>query len=280
MNRLLEIGFEPAGHWLLNAGALDLDLSRHASQQNILYAFVSDGEVMYVGKTRNRLYTRMSGYRNPGPSQCTNVRNNARIRALLQKGAAVDILALPDNGLLHYGQFHFNLAAGLEDSLIAEISPSWNGSATSPAGATSLSEKHQSDARSGTEPAEPQINTDSGAGDSEFVLCGAQAPQTPRPITSFPLVVHPTYYEKGFFNVGVSYAELFGGGGQKIDIFCGDADGPIIGMINRTANHNRTPRIMGGRGLRDWFQRHMREMQKACVTVLSPAAIRIEPQQG
>lgn len=280
MNRLLEIGFEPVGHWLLKDGTLDFNLSRHASQRHVLYAFVSDGEVKYVGKTVQTLYARMYGYRNPGSSQVTNLRNNASIRALLQQEAAVDILALPDNGLIHYGQFHLSLAAGLEDSLISVISPPWNGSATGPAGATSLSEPHQSEARAGTEPAEPQINTDSGAGDSESVLCGAQTPQTPRPIASFPLVVHKTYYNQGFFNVGVSYAALFGGDGQTIDIYCGDADRPIFGTINRTANNNQTPRIMGGKGLRDWFQRHLREMQEASVTVLSPTAIRIEPRQG
>ena len=37
---------------------------------------------------------------------------------LLSKGKSIDIFALPDNGLIHYGGFHLNLAAGLESSLI------------------------------------------------------------------------------------------------------------------------------------------------------------------
>jgi len=45
MNRLLAIGFEPAGHWLPEGDDLTFALTRHASQRNILYAFVSDGEV-------------------------------------------------------------------------------------------------------------------------------------------------------------------------------------------------------------------------------------------
>ena len=53
-----------------------------------------------------------------------------------------------------------------------------------------------------------------------------------------------------------------------------------FGAINRTANNNTTPRIMGGKGLRDWFQREMSEMQEATVTVLSQTAIRIEPRRG
>jgi len=34
---------------------------------------------------------------------------------------------LADHGLLHYGGFHVNLAAGLEDSLIRDLNPPWNG---------------------------------------------------------------------------------------------------------------------------------------------------------
>ncbi|ADE14797.1 hypothetical protein Nhal_1669 [Nitrosococcus halophilus Nc 4] len=36
MNRLLEIGFEPAGHWLLDNGFLTFELSRYGNQKDIL----------------------------------------------------------------------------------------------------------------------------------------------------------------------------------------------------------------------------------------------------
>ena len=242
MNRLLEIGFEPAGHWRQSADGIDCELFRHASQRNILYAFVSDGQVKYVGKTVQPLRTRMAGYRKPALTQTTNVRNNAKIKALLQAGAAVDILALPDNGLLHYGQFHVNLAAGLEDNIISVLNPEWNGNRESP-------------------PTDPTLPT----------------PQSPEKSVSFPLIVQKTYYSKGFFNIGIGQADQFGSDGQEIEIFCGDAEQPILGVINRTANENKTPRIMGGEGLRDWFQREMSEMQEATITVLSKTAIRIEP---
>ena len=47
MNRLLEIGFELAGHWLLGDDQkLSCKLLRHSAQANILYAFVRNGEVI------------------------------------------------------------------------------------------------------------------------------------------------------------------------------------------------------------------------------------------
>jgi hypothetical protein len=67
----------------------------------------------------------------------------------------------------------------------------------------------------------------------------------------------------------------FGADGQEIEIFCGCADQPIIGIINRTANTNNTPRIMGGVGLRDWLHHNVKEMDQVKIDVLSPTAIRI-----
>lgn len=216
----------------------------------------------------------MGGYKNPAPSQTTNVRNNARIKALLQLNAAVDILALPDNGLLHYGQFHLNLAAGLEDSLISIMSPEWNGNSTLPP------------IRPIDTTQTPELETTPVVA-KPILVAKAQDPnhnpaveQAPKCIASFPLTVHKTYYNQGFFNIGVSHASLFGTDGQEIEIFCGTAEQPIVGTINRTANNNKTPRIMGGKGLRDWFHQHMREMQEATIGVFSPTALRIQARES
>lgn len=62
MNRLLDIGFEIAGHWFIENGKLRFELIRHSTQKNILYAFVCDGQVKYVGKTVRSLSERMAGY--------------------------------------------------------------------------------------------------------------------------------------------------------------------------------------------------------------------------
>ena len=81
--------------------------------RNVLYAFVSNGEIKYIWKTTKSLKKRMYSYQNPGPTQSTNIKNNGYIKELLEANEAVDIFVLPDSGLLHYGWFHINLAAGL-----------------------------------------------------------------------------------------------------------------------------------------------------------------------
>lgn len=257
MNRLLEVGFEPAGHWLLRGDKLKCELVRHSSQKNILYAFVCDGQVKYVGKTVRPLAVRMVGYESPGKTQSTNINNHRRIREQLAKGMAVEIFALPDNGLLHYGQFHLNLAAALEDDIIRVVDPEWNGGSSevtvnpSPVSAVAPA--------SGLEPESVVVTPPTGA---------------------FSFVLQPTYHRTGFFNVGVSAQGLLGTDGETIELFLGDSPQPILGTINRRANANGTPRIMGGSGLRDWFGANASVSTTISVDVLSPLAIRLRPMNG
>ncbi len=124
--RLEAMGFVRCGEWHLDGTQPKYVLERHATAQNVLYAFIISGEVAYIGKTTQPLQRRMYGYQRPGPTQSTNIKCNAYLREALQDGKAVAIHALPDNGLLYYGGFHVNLAAGLEDSIISGIRPSWN----------------------------------------------------------------------------------------------------------------------------------------------------------
>ena len=127
MDQLHEIGFRNVGSWRLVNDKPEYNLTDLATSKNVIYAFVSNSEVKYIGKTTMTLKKRMYGYQNPGPKQSTNIKNNRLITEILLGGQEVDILALADNGLLRYANFHINLAAGLEDGLIAELNPEWNG---------------------------------------------------------------------------------------------------------------------------------------------------------
>lgn len=120
------MGFRHCGEWCLEDGKLKCVLVDNASAKNVLYAFISDGAVLYIGKTVTSLKKRMYGYQNPVGTQSTNRKGHENIKEFLAAGSTVEIHALPDNGLLFYGGFHVNLAAGLEDNLIKQIKPKWN----------------------------------------------------------------------------------------------------------------------------------------------------------
>ncbi len=247
MNRLLEIGFVPAGHWILEDDKLKFELTRLSTQKNILYAFVCDGQVKYVGKTIRALAIRMSGYKTPGITQTTNINNHRRIKELLSLRVAVEILALPDNGLLHYGQFHLNLAAALEDAIVRVINPEWNGGK-----------------------AEEKIRL------SDIPTTGSEPPAAI--IGTFSFTLQPTYYRSGFFNVGVSSQKYLGSDGETIELFLGDGINQFsvqsIAAPIRTVRHASWAEPASGTGSTGMLQRWTvfrlkccHQMQSACASM-------------
>ncbi len=87
---------------------------------------------------------------------------------------------------------------------------------------------------------------------------------------TFTIELHKTYYNMGFFNVSVQHEHLFGSDGEELSIFLQDQrNHPLIGHINRTANQNHTPRIMGTKHLRDWFQNNFSMNDLIKIVILS-----------
>ena len=84
------------------------------------------------------------------------------------------------------------------------------------------------------------------------------------------LTLHKTYYNKGFFNLGVEIERFVRPNNGPISIRLGNSDREIRGEVNRSANINGTPRIMGGVELRDWFRHNYSLNDKVNVLVLAP----------
>lgn len=126
--KLIDVGFKNVGFWNIgNSEELIYKLNYLSSVENILYAFIEDNELLYIGKTTQNLDNRFKGYLKPGRTQTTNIRNNFELTKLIRIGKVIEIWLLEDVGLMEYGGFKLNLAAGLEDSLIKELRPKWNG---------------------------------------------------------------------------------------------------------------------------------------------------------
>lgn len=126
LNKLIQIGFKKVGSWSLNDETVSVQIEQESCSKNVLYSFVVDDEPKYVGKTTQTLKKRMYGYAKPSPTQSTNIKNNRLIKNALKANCKVELFVLPDHGLLHFGEFHVNLAAGLEDSIVRTLSPEWN----------------------------------------------------------------------------------------------------------------------------------------------------------
>lgn len=245
MNRLINIGFISIGHWYTDDSGVKFKLSSHHSTKNVLYTFISNGVVKYIGKTSRQLNQRMSGYQNPAPTQTTNIRVNNKINTLLRNNDRIDIFILVDNGLLKYGNFNINLAAGLEDSLIQEINPGWNITGKK------SSKKNQKIKDNNLDITVPTLKT-------------------------LEIKLGYAYYNQGFFNISKPNSKFFGNDKMAIEIQLGKSPTKIIsGYINRTANTNGTPRIMGGKEFRDWVQKNFTQNEIMKVNILSPVSVQL-----
>ncbi len=253
LDRLLRAGLTKVGKWELDGdGRLALLLDDKAAASPVLYAFVQDASVRYVGKSSQALANRLYGYTRPGPSQKTNIRLNRLLIDELTRGGAVDIYALEDTAPTEHAGFSINLPAALEDDIIRQLQPDWNSNGVATPASTAKSAEFEKPT-----PAKP-------AADAESRL---------KP--SFSVQIGKTYRRQGFFNVPVDYARYFGRHGQEIEIRVSGGRS-AWGTINRKVNSNDTPRIMGGTALRDWFVDNLKLGDRAKVVVLSPQSITLE----
>lgn len=125
LERLKNIGFKLVGHWIIKDEKIFPQIHSFNHEKNILYAFIVLDEVKYIGKSSQSLSDRLKGYINPGKTQHTNIRNNAKIKEILSTQNNVSIYVFTA-GSQNYKGFNLSLAAGLEDSIIETIKPKWN----------------------------------------------------------------------------------------------------------------------------------------------------------
>lgn len=126
VDRLLELGFVEAGSWALSGGKPYITLNENSSVSPALYAFVEDEDVVYVGKSIKTLRHRMRQYEKPGPTQRTSKRIHASIAASVAAGRRMRVFVLKCEKAIDYRGVKINIAAGLEDPLIALFKPAWN----------------------------------------------------------------------------------------------------------------------------------------------------------
>jgi hypothetical protein len=247
---LTEIGFAHAGRWALQDNDLVFDIGDLSQASPALYAFVIKGDIKYVGKTARTLSERLYGYRKPGPSQRTNIKVEAKIKSCLRADEAVEIYAYHDPNAVKVGRFQLNMAAALEDDIIRQLQPEWNGGERGSV-AIELGSKSEKASLANTNICDQDSN---------------------RP--TFLITVGKTYYRRGFFNVPVAFARYFGQHGAAIYIQVKDR--PLFqGHINRTVNKSDAPRVMGGTTLRDWLQDSLAQGDAISITVLDPTTIHL-----
>ncbi|MCS4504286.1 GIY-YIG nuclease family protein [Arhodomonas aquaeolei] len=193
MEMLTALGFGRIGAWEIGPQGLRLHLERMGDDAPALYAFVVAGAVMYIGKTTRPLRRRLYGYLRPGETQRTNVRVRGLILDAFQDGKAVETLGFSDKREQRLATFRLNLPAALEDDLIKQLSPPWNGG--------------KADRTANPEP-EDRLAIDNSPASAPVQSLG-QAPtltHSDQKQPAFTVRIGRTYHDQGFFNVPVKHA--------------------------------------------------------------------------
>jgi hypothetical protein len=126
LTRLLNIGFRYVGEWHLVRKKLGYTLYSENDSRNLLFAFVSETEILYIGEISESFKRMLYGYQKTNAAQTPDCTLNRLLSELLQAGGIVEIYALPDHGLLQVGDSYIDLASILEENLIAVLKPKWN----------------------------------------------------------------------------------------------------------------------------------------------------------
>ncbi len=130
LTRIMNIGFEYVGFWLeseFKSGKISSILSAPwGTKTEVLYAFVEEKSVLYVGYTARRLSRRFTSYENPGQRSSTDMKICGNIKKKLEASIQIDIYALQNDIETSRGEFDVNVAAGLEKSIIRALEPRWN----------------------------------------------------------------------------------------------------------------------------------------------------------
>jgi hypothetical protein len=216
--------------------------------RNALYAFVKAEDVLYIGKTARSIRKRYVGYCRPGKRQATNQRCHRNIKVAIAQGTEIRIFVFTPISHLRYADFEINLAAGIEDSLIRQFDPPWNGRERG----QPISEEAE------REEAEETETVQAGVPASADTLPEPQA--SSQAMVPFSVVLGPTYYNKGFLNPGVEASRHLGKDGDPIRIRFSDGSPMVISKINRTANSTGAVRVVGNnQQIAHWFQENFNE---------------------
>ena len=92
-------------------------------------------------------------------------------------------------------------------------------------------------------------------------------------MATFNLILQQTYFKMGFFNVGVGYDRYVRHTEGPVRLRLGRDGSEVEGRVDRHANQNGTPRIMGGVPLKRWFQANFKPMDVVAVDLASQDVI-------
>jgi hypothetical protein len=280
MDKLIEIGFEKAGHTNFANGKFEIKIDRYEQAKNILYAFVNvtdneqiDWQVVYIGHTRNSLKNRMNGYR-LGHGKETNNRVHNHLKSTSMNGGKHFIYVLHDKFNLNIHSLAVDLSAGLEYSLIKFYANynSINGHVELFNIAGNIKNPKAEDTKAILSELHDELADYSNVESPDNTALG-----------TFEYILDKTYWNKPYLNIPSKFTECFGEHGDivLVEIFMtNNLVHKLEVLVNRKAVANGTPRLYfpapnSGNLYQEWKQKNFREGDILTVTIIQKNHISI-----
>lgn len=93
---------------------------------------------------------------------------------------------------------------------------------------------------------------------------------------TYLLTLGKTYYDKGYFNLGIEIEKFVSKQDCQINLVLGSENNRLVARLTRTANINETPRVFGGIKLRNWFWQHFQLNDEVEIVIISPRELWIK----
>lgn len=281
MEKLLELGFKKIGIWSKSEKVLSFQVSEFKDSTDIIFAFVQNSTVTYMGVSTGNFETFLNTFVNPSNVDLEKIQiKNSLLKSLDNNEVAIYALR---------NKKFFGLMTRFSPvetaNLIKEINPSWNSDGlkdrminivgkdrNAVLKSEQLKEKEEKEKQAEAAFSNENTNTEDVKEENKPVK---EKPK--KQYETYIFILGKSYYERGFFNLKTSYSHLVGEDKTDIQIILEGPEKLVIpGKINRTANTSKAARIIGNKALKMWFQENAKINSELRITFISKKKIKLE----
>lgn len=267
MQILSKLGFKKVGEWKKQENNLYFEIGDFKKENKVVFAFVVNSFVKFIASTDDVLEFALNCFVSPKEFEA----EESQVRELILKSldnTSVEIFALKNTKFLG-----FRTRYKQQDivKLIKEFNAEWNEENV----VDRMKKIVQKDRIAVKKDLEEKEKIEEAI-EKNPELKEVLKPEKPkREYQSYIFILGKSYFDRGFFNLKTAYSSLVGEDKEEIQIVVGDKEN-IQGRVSRTANSSGTPRIIGNKTLKLWFERNSEVNGEIKITFINKKRIRLE----
>lgn len=280
MKKIVDLGFKKIGVWKKDEKGIFWNLKNFKEMRDVVFAFVSNQEIVYIGVTEIELKTFLQEFIEPLDIDLEKITiKNLLLEELVNN--EVDIFVLKNRkffGLMK----KFTLVQINE--LIERVNPLWNSynlknRMKNIVGKDRIDLIHSEKLKQKLKQEELENEIAEKEKIEEEGLEIQEKSKGKKKNETYFFILGKSYYERGFFNLKTSYSNLVGEDKTDIKIILigkNKEEKIIPAKINRTANSSKTARIVGNKALKIWFKDNIDINNQLKITFISKKKIKLE----